>query len=44
MLRESLQNWVAKVVTVEVRIGLRRGNDYWILDTTSPTSPTTPAA
>ncbi|TXG81128.1 MAG: argininosuccinate synthase [Thermomicrobiales bacterium] len=36
MLRESLQNWVAKVVTGEVTIGLRRGNDYSILDTVSP--------
>jgi argininosuccinate synthase len=36
MLRESLQHWVARVITGEVTIGLRRGNDYSILDTTSP--------
>ena len=36
MLRESLQNWVARIVTGEVTIGLRRGNDYSILNTESP--------
>jgi len=36
MLRESLQRWVASVVTGEVTIGLRRGNDYSILNTESP--------
>ena len=36
MLRESLQNWVAKVVSGEVTMGLRRGNDYSILSTESP--------
>ena len=36
MLRESLQRWVASVVTGEVTIGLRRGNDYSILSTSSP--------
>jgi argininosuccinate synthase len=36
MLRESLQRWVARAVTGEVTIELRRGNDYSILDTTSP--------
>jgi argininosuccinate synthase len=36
MLRESLQHWVARLITGEVTIGLRRGNDYSILDTTSP--------
>jgi argininosuccinate synthase len=35
MLRESLQRWVARLVAGEVTIGLRRGNDYSILDTTS---------
>ena len=35
MLRESLQHWVARLVTGEVTIGLRRGNDYSILDTAS---------
>jgi argininosuccinate synthase len=36
MLRETLQRWVAKAITGEVTIELRRGNDYSILDTTSP--------
>ncbi len=36
MLRESLQRWVAQVVSGEVTIGLRRGNDYSIMNTTSP--------
>ena len=36
MLREPLQRWVAKLVTGEVTIGLRRGNDYSILNTDSP--------
>jgi argininosuccinate synthase len=36
MLRESLQHWVARPVTGEVTIGLRRGNDYTILETRSP--------
>ena len=36
MLRESAQRWVARAVTGEVTIELRRGNDYSILDTTSP--------
>ena len=35
MLRESLQRWVAKLVSGEVTIGLRRGNDYSILNTES---------
>ncbi len=35
MLRESLQRWVASLVTGEVTIGLRRGNDYSILNTES---------
>jgi argininosuccinate synthase len=34
MLRDSLQRWVASVVTGEVTIELRRGDDYTILDTT----------
>ena len=33
LLRESLQQWVASVVTGEVAIELRRGDDYTILDT-----------
>jgi argininosuccinate synthase len=36
MLRETAQRWVAKAVTGEVALELRRGNDYSILDTTSP--------
>ena len=36
MLRETLQRWVAKAVTGEVTIELRRGNDYSILNTESP--------
>jgi len=36
MLRETLQRWVAKAVTGEVTLELRRGNDYSILDTKSP--------
>src|SRR5690349_18417251 len=36
MLRESAQRWVAKAITGEVTLELRRGNDYSILDTRSP--------
>jgi argininosuccinate synthase len=36
MLRETAQRWVARAISGEVRIELRRGNDYSILDTTSP--------
>jgi argininosuccinate synthase len=36
MLRETAQRWVARAVTGEVALELRRGNDYSILDTTSP--------
>ncbi|MGE3840772.1 MAG: argininosuccinate synthase [Vicinamibacterales bacterium] len=36
MLRESAQRWVAGAITGEVTVELRRGNDYSILDTTSP--------
>lgn len=36
MLRESLQRWVASVVTGEVTVRLRRGDDYSIIDTTGP--------
>ncbi len=35
MLRESAQRWVARGVTGEVTVELRRGNDYSILDTKS---------
>jgi argininosuccinate synthase len=33
LLRDSLQKWVASVVTGEVTLELRRGDDYTILDT-----------
>jgi argininosuccinate synthase len=36
MLRETAQRWVARAITGEVAIELRRGNDYSILDTASP--------
>jgi argininosuccinate synthase len=35
MLRETAQRWVARAITGEVTLELRRGNDYSILDTTS---------
>ena len=36
MLRETAQRWVARAITGEVTIELRRGNDYSILATRSP--------
>jgi argininosuccinate synthase len=36
MLRETAQRWVAKAVTGEVTLELRRGNDWSILNTKSP--------
>ena len=36
MLRETAQRWVAKAITGEVALELRRGNDYSILNTESP--------
>jgi argininosuccinate synthase len=36
MLRETAQRWVARAVTGEVTLELRRGNDYSLMDTTSP--------
>ena len=36
MLREQAQRWVARLVTGEVTMELRRGNDYSIVDTRSP--------
>ncbi|MGV3743533.1 MAG: argininosuccinate synthase, partial [Burkholderiaceae bacterium] len=36
MLREASQRWVARAITGEVTIELRRGNDYSILNTESP--------
>ncbi|MEX6457475.1 argininosuccinate synthase [Moraxella osloensis] len=35
MLRETAQRWVAKAITGEVTLELRRGNDYTILNTKS---------
>ena len=35
MLREAAQRWVARAVTGEVTLELRRGNDYSILNTVS---------
>jgi argininosuccinate synthase len=36
MMLRTAQSWVARVVTGEVVLQLRRGNDYSILDTRSP--------
>ena len=36
MLRDSAMRWVARAISGEVTVQLRRGNDYSILDTTSP--------
>ncbi|MHB1313145.1 MAG: argininosuccinate synthase, partial [Gemmatimonadaceae bacterium] len=36
MLRDSAQRWVARAITGEVTLELRRGNDYSIMDTSSP--------
>ena len=36
MLRETAQRWVARAVTGEVTLELRRGNDYSLLNTESP--------
>src|SRR5262245_55896874 len=36
MLRETAERWVARAVTGEVTLELRRGNDYSIVDTQSP--------
>jgi argininosuccinate synthase len=36
MLRDTAQRWVAKPITGEVTLELRRGNDYSILNTESP--------
>src|SRR5215217_7338349 len=36
MLREMAQRWVARVITGDVTLELRRGNDYSILETASP--------
>jgi len=36
MLRESLQRWVGRAITGEVRLRLRRGEDYTVLETAGP--------
>jgi len=36
MLREPLLRWIGTAITGEVTLRLRRGDDYTILDTTSP--------
>ena len=36
MLRESIQKWVGSAITGSVTLRLRRGEDYTILDTSSP--------
>ena len=36
MMRESIQRWIASVVTGEVTLRLRRGDDYTILRTDGP--------
>jgi argininosuccinate synthase len=36
MLRETAQRWVARAITGEVVLELRRGNDYSLLNTESP--------
>ncbi len=36
MLRETAQRWVARAVTGEVTVELRRGNDYSLMNTDSP--------
>ena len=35
MLRETAQRWIARAITGEVAVELRRGNDYSLLDTRS---------
>ena len=41
MLQESIQRWIASVVTGEVTLRLRRGEDYTVLAPRAPRSPTT---
>jgi len=36
MLRETAQRWVARAITGEVTVELRRGNDYSLVNTDSP--------
>lgn len=41
MVRESIQRWIASLVTGTVTLRLRRGDDYTIVKTEARTSPTT---
>src|SRR5580658_2160881 len=43
MRRDAAQRWIARAITGEVTIELRRGNDYSILDTSSPNLTYRPA-
>jgi argininosuccinate synthase len=36
MLRETAQRWIARAITGEVTLELRRGNDYTVMNTESP--------
>src|SRR5687767_14222876 len=36
MLRDSAQRWIARAITGEVTLELRRGNDYTLMNTVSP--------
>jgi argininosuccinate synthase len=36
MLRETAQRWIARAITGEVTLELRRGNDYTLMNTESP--------
>jgi argininosuccinate synthase len=36
MLRETAQRWVARAITGEITLELRRGNDYTLMSTESP--------
>jgi argininosuccinate synthase len=38
MLRQSLQSWIGLAITGEVTIELRRGDDYTVVETTSPSA------
>ena len=44
MLRESIQRWIASLVTGEVTLRLRRGEDYTSCAPTARRSPTTPTS
>ena len=44
MMREAIQRWIASLVTGQVTLRLRRGEDYSIVDTAGRTSATTPTS